>query len=159
MVPGTSHQTQLSSVNSCRSLLTQLNAFLSALMIMIMDVAFILFGWNRSILQVNKTIILVDREIHKQLPAFFKKKDLVFTWRVYKILQFSLQFLWWQWLHSGGLQPGGLDKGKWAEMDSGSGRTTLTFKRIDQLVRWISLTNYSEVECITVAANCLRSPW
>lgn len=54
----------------------QLNAFLSALMIMIMDVAFILFGWNRSILQVNKTIILVDREIHKQLPAFKKKK----TW-------------------------------------------------------------------------------
>lgn len=51
--------------------MTQLNAFLLALIITIMDVAFILFGWNRSIPQVNKTIILVDGEIHKQLPAFF----------------------------------------------------------------------------------------
>lgn len=54
----------------------QLNAFLLALIITIMAVAFFLFGWNRSIPQDNKTIILVDREIHKQLPAFFLKK----TW-------------------------------------------------------------------------------
>lgn len=140
------------AVNSCCSLLMQLNAFLLALIITIMDVAFILFGWNRSIPQVNKTIILVEREIHKQLPAFKKKKKKK-TWLPPGV---STK---WQLLHSGGLQPGGLDKHKWAEVDSGSGRTTLTFKRIDQLVQYISLTNYSEVECITVAANCLRSPW
>lgn len=94
----------------------ELNSFLLALIITIMDDAFILFGWNRSIPQVNKTIIL----------------GLAFTFHVYKILHFSLQF---QWLHSGGLQPGGLDKRKRAETDSGSGRTALTFKRIDQFVR------------------------
>lgn len=62
------------AVKSCLDYWPQLNAFLLPLIITNMGVAFILFRRYRSILQVNKTIILVDRELYKQLPVFKKKE-------------------------------------------------------------------------------------
>lgn len=81
-IGGPTYITLNSGVNSSSKLFwTQLNAFLLVQIITNMEVVFILFGQNESILWVNKT----HRQINIQVTTSSKKTKLAFAWRVYTV--------------------------------------------------------------------------